>query len=63
MLERRIVRVHFDLGEDGREWHLIGQQVAQLLLDHVADHAFGLRAKHVERVARHVLIGLSLQRQ
>ena len=44
--------------QDGGEGDLEGQQVAELLLDHVADHALGLRAEHVERVGFDVLVGL-----
>ena len=29
--------------------HVLGKDVAQFLLDHVADHALGLGAEHVER--------------
>ncbi|MNN48175.1 hypothetical protein D3C81_1626390 [compost metagenome] len=50
VFEGRVVGVHFDLGEQGGERHFERQQVAQLLFDHVADHAFGLGAEHVQRV-------------
>ena len=39
------------------------QQIAQLLLDHVADHAFGLRAQHVQRIGLDLLVSGALQRQ
>ena len=46
-----------------RERHLERQQVAELLLDHVADHAFGLSAEHVQRVSLARLVRGALQRQ
>jgi hypothetical protein len=52
--ERGVVAVHLDHGQQGGEWLLAGQQVAQLLLDDVADHRLGLSAEHVERVGRNV---------
>ena len=39
----------------------IGQQVADLLLDEVADHALGLGAEDVERIGLDVLVGRALQ--
>ncbi len=50
ILEGRIVRVDLHLGEDSRERHVLGQYVAQLLLDHVTDHPFGFGAENVQRV-------------
>jgi hypothetical protein len=50
VVERRIVEVHLDHGEQRRERMLRGQQVAELLLDEVADQPLGLRAEHVEGV-------------
>ena len=44
-----IVRVDLDHGEEGGDRLLEGQDVAELLLDHVADRALGLGAEHVER--------------
>ncbi len=46
-----------------REWLLGRQQVAQLLLDEVADHAFRLGAEDVERVRLDLLVGRALERQ
>ena len=39
------------------------EQVADLLLDEVADHALGLGAEHVERIGLDVLVGGALQRE
>ena len=50
VLERGIVRVDLDHRQERRERPLDRQQVAQLLLDHVADHPLGLGAEDVERV-------------
>ncbi|MCY1430784.1 hypothetical protein D9M71_467390 [compost metagenome] len=63
VLEGRVLRVHFDLGEDGGERDLEGQQVAHFLLDHVADHAFGFGAEHVQRIGGDLVIGGALQGQ
>ena len=52
MLERRIAGIDLDHREQRGERALERQQVAELLLDHVADHAFGLCAEDVERVRR-----------
>ena len=54
--ERRVVRVDLDHREDARERLLERQQVAQLLLDHVADHPLGLGAEDVERVGLDLLV-------
>ena len=62
MLERRVVHGHFDLGEQRHDL-MLGQKAPELPLDHVADHAFGLGAQHVERVRRHLRIGRRLQRE
>ena len=61
--ERRIVAIDLDHRQDGRERHLEGQQVAEFLLDHVADHALGLRAEHVERIGLVGFVCASLQGQ
>ncbi|MNR03388.1 hypothetical protein D3C85_1192780 [compost metagenome] len=63
VLERRVVGVDFNLGQEGRERHLEGQQVAQFLFDDVADHAFGFGTEHVQRVRGDGGVGRSLQRQ
>ncbi|MCY1438401.1 hypothetical protein D9M71_545970 [compost metagenome] len=63
LLEGRVGAVHLDLGEDGSEGQLGRQQVAQLLFDHVADHAFGLGAEDVQRVGVGGIIGRALQGQ
>ena len=46
-----------------RERLLERQQVAQLLLDEVADHALRLGTQHVERVGLDLLVAAALQRQ
>ena len=63
MLEGRVGGVDFDLGEQGGEGHLDRQQVAQLLFDHIADHAFGFGAEHVQRVGVLGIVGIALQGQ
>ena len=63
MREGRIVRIDLDHRQDGRERLLEGEEVAELLLDHVADHPVGLRAQHVEREHAGLLVGRALQRQ
>ena len=61
--ERRVVAVHLDHRQQRGERLLGGQQVAEFLLDDVADHRLGLRAEHVERVRRNVVVCRGLQRQ
>ena len=63
MLKAGSSRIDLDHGQDRGERHLEGQQVAELLLDHVADHALGLGAQHVERIGLVGLVGGALQRQ
>ena len=63
VLERRIAGIDLDHGQQGRERPLEREQVAQLLLDHVADHALGLGPEHVERVGLDLGVGGLLQRQ
>ena len=53
ILKSRVGRVDLHLGEDGRKWDVLGQDIAKLLLDHVADHALGFGIEHVERVRLH----------
>ena len=55
--------IDLDHGEQGREGPLERQQVAELLLDHVADHALGLSTQHVKRIGFHLGVGRPLQRQ
>jgi len=62
-LEGRILRIHFDLGQQGGEGHLEWQHIAQLLLDDVADHALGFGPQDVQRIAGYVLVGGPLQGQ
>ena len=61
--ERRIRRVDLHHGQHGGERLLEGQEIAQFLLDHVADHALGLGAEDVERVCFHLLVGGRLEGQ
>ncbi len=63
ILEAGIVRIDLDHRQQRGERHLERQQVAELLLDHVADHALGLRAEHVERIGLVRLVRGALQRQ
>ena len=50
MRKRRISGVHFHHGEDGRKGYLRGEQVPELLLDHIPDHPLGLGAEYVQRI-------------
>ena len=59
--ERRVVGVDLDHRQDRRERHLERQPVAQLLLEHVADHALGRGPEDVERVGLLFLVGGGLQ--
>ena len=55
--------VDLDHREDRGEGNLRREQVAELLLDEVADHALGLGAQDVERVRVDVLVGRRLERE
>ena len=61
--EGRVVGVDLDHRQDRRERQLERQQVAELLLDEVADHPLRLGAEHVEGIGLDVLVGLALERQ
>src|SRR5690606_7454596 len=50
MQECRIGGIHLDLGEYRCKRDFEWQEVAELLLDDVADHSLGLRAEYVERI-------------
>ena len=63
VLESRVFGVNFNLGQQGGERCVRWQQVAQLLLDHVTDHAFGFSAQHVQRVRADGGVGCGLQGQ
>jgi hypothetical protein len=62
-LEGRVLRVNLHLGEQGGKRNLDRQQIAQLLLDHVADHAFGFGTEYVQRVGVLGVVGIALQGQ
>ena len=55
--------VDLDHGEHRGQGLVEGQQVSQLLLDEVADHALRLRPKDVQRIDRHLGVGGILERQ
>ena len=59
--ERRIVRIDLDHREDRGERDLGGQQVAELLLDEIADHSLRLGAEDVQGVRLDLLVGGRLQ--
>ena len=63
VLEGRVVRIDFDHGQDGGKRHFEGQQVAHLLLDHIADHSLCLRPQHIQRISLDIFVGRSLERQ
>ena len=63
VLERRVLRIDHDLRQHRDDVVLLGNDVAEFLLDHVADHADGLGADHVQRVGVDRLVGLVHQRQ
>ena len=50
VVERGVVGVDLDHRQDRRERHLERQEVAELLLDEVADHPLGLGGEDVERI-------------
>ncbi len=59
--ERRVIGVDLDHGQDARERTVERQKVAQLLLDHVADHPFGLSTEDVERIGLDLLVRRGLE--
>ena len=61
--EGGIVAVDLDHREERGERDLGRQEVAELLLDHVADHPLGLGAEDVERVRLDLLVRRRLQRE
>ena len=63
ILERRVVRVDLDHRQQARERHLDGQQVAQLLLEEIADHALGLAPSMSSGYGLDGVVGGRLQRQ
>ena len=62
-LEGRIGAVDLDHGQQRRQMALERQLVAELLLEHVADHPLGLRAQDVERIGVDRCVGRALERQ
>ena len=63
ILEGRVVDVDLDHGQHRGQGLVEGQQVAQLLLDEVADHALRLGTEDVQRVDRDLRVGGVLERQ
>ncbi len=61
--ERGVVLVDLDHGQQGSDPLVRWEQVAELLLDEVADHALGLRAEDVQRVGVDLLVRRSLERE
>jgi len=61
VLERRVVGVDLDHRQQRRERPVEGDEVAELLLDQVADHPLGLRPQDVEREARLLARGGGLE--
>ena len=53
--------IDLDHREERGERPLEGEQVAQFLLDHVADHPLGLGTEHVEGICLHLLVRGALQ--
>jgi hypothetical protein len=63
VFEGGIAPVDLDHRQQRGERPLERHQIAQLLLDHVADHAFGFRTEDVEGISFHLGVGGALQRQ
>ncbi len=63
VVERRIVGVDLDHGEQRRDRLLEREQVAEFLLDHVADHSLGPRTQNVERIGVSGVVRRGLERQ
>ena len=61
VVERRIVGIDLDHRQEGRKGPIEREEVADLLLDHIADHPLGLSAEDVEWIGIDVLVGGSLQ--
>ena len=57
------MRINAGLGEHRGKLGGFRHEIDKLLLNHVADHADRLGADHVERIHRHFLVGVVLQRQ
>ena len=62
VLEGRIFGINLSLGEHGGDRGGLRDEVDELLLDQVADHADGLCAENVERVHRNFLVRIVLKR-
>ena len=48
IFKSRVITIDFDHRQYGGEGHFKGQEIAELLFDHVADHPFGLGTEHIE---------------
>jgi hypothetical protein len=61
--EGRVVGVDFGHRQQRCQGLVLGEEIAQLLLDQIADHPVGLRPEQVERVGRHTRQSRRLQRK
>ena len=61
MTEGRILRVDTDLGQKRRQQRPVGKQIAEFLLDHIADHPFAFSAEDIERISAVLRPGGGLQ--
>ena len=61
LVKGRVVGVDFDHGQNRGELLAGGEEVLELLLDDVADHAFRLGAEHIERKRLVRLVSGTLQ--
>ena len=51
MTEGRILGVDTDLSQKRRQQCPVGKQIAEFLLDHIADHPFAFSAEDIERIS------------
>jgi hypothetical protein len=63
LVEGGVVGLDLDPRQQRGHRALAAERVADLLFEQVADQAIGLGAEHVQRVRRHVGVGLGLQGQ
>lgn len=61
MLEGRILRIHLGLREHGGNRGRLRNEVDELLLDQVTDHANGFSTEHIKRVHRNFLVRVVLE--